>query len=270
MSLTKMGENFKEFYDRIFPYLNGQAAVTANAFSRGDIIDTEERIVGMYMGKPMYQKALEYNYTGSNGSYCLPHGISNLEKLFFVLGTRVVSEGVGNPFPCIAYDAISSLYDYALHVEGYDATNINIRVGNRRAGTGLIIVRYTKTTDTAGAIKYGTGNDYSIEEQIVGTWIDGKNLYQKVITGTVQGSSSKVWRETDLLDGLDVDYFTVCDGSYFTTTDAPDTKILPFPYSAISDAAEWRLLNTGKLVICVSGWPATLNLTLIIRYTKTT
>ena len=50
----------------------------------------------------------------------------------------------------------------------------------------IITVRYTKTTDSA--ISIGTDTDYSTTEKIVGTWIDGKPLWQKVLTGTLDNS----------------------------------------------------------------------------------
>jgi hypothetical protein len=43
-------------------------------------------------------------------------------------------------------------------------------------------MQYTKTTDSA--ISIGDDTDYSTEEKIVGTWIDGKPLYQKTVTGS--------------------------------------------------------------------------------------
>jgi hypothetical protein len=40
-----------------------------------------------------------------------------------------------------------------------------------------VLIQYTKTTDQSIAI--GSDTDYSTTEKIVGTWIDGKPLYQK-------------------------------------------------------------------------------------------
>ena len=44
---------------------------------------------------------------------------------------------------------------------------------------------------TDSAIKVGTGNDYSTDEQIIGTWIDGKPLYQKTFEVNSLGSGTK-------------------------------------------------------------------------------
>ena len=43
-------------------------------------------------------------------------------------------------------------------------------------------VQYTKTTDSA--VEIGSDTDYSTTEKIVGTWIDGKPIWQKTVTGT--------------------------------------------------------------------------------------
>ena len=47
---------------------------------------------------------------------------------------------------------------------------------------------FTKTTDSPIAI--GSDTDYSTDEKIVGTWIDGKPLYQRVVIGTTGNSNS--------------------------------------------------------------------------------
>lgn len=35
-----------------------------------------------------------------------------------------------------------------------------------------------------------SGHNYSTQEQVVGTWIDGKPLYERIITGNLNGASS--------------------------------------------------------------------------------
>ena len=42
-----------------------------------------------------------------------------------------------------------------------------------------ITLYYTKVSDTALPYRLGNENDYSTEERMVGTWIDGKPIYQK-------------------------------------------------------------------------------------------
>ena len=47
-----------------------------------------------------------------------------------------------------------------------------------------VTLQYTKTTDSTSPVEYASPNDYSTSEKIVGTWVDGKPIYQKTITGT--------------------------------------------------------------------------------------
>ena len=51
--------------------------------------------------------------------------------------------------------------------------------------TAVIVVQYTKTTDTAGSYNIANENDYSTTEKIVGTWNDGSPIYQCDFTDTV-------------------------------------------------------------------------------------
>ena len=63
---------------------------------------------------------------------------------------------------------------------------------NRISASGLTAVnatiRYVKTTDTPGSGTWNTdgtyAKHYSTEEKVIGTWIDGKPLYQRTFTGT--------------------------------------------------------------------------------------
>ena len=58
------------------------------------------------------------------------------------------------------------------------------------------IVQYTKTTDAPGSGKYVPSGapaiHYTTDEQIIGTWIDGKPIYQKTVDcGALPNATSK-------------------------------------------------------------------------------
>lgn len=61
---------------------------------------------------------------------------------------------------------------------------VSIKCGsaNYRNRPFYMPLQYTKTTDSAatGEVTYANENDYSTTETIIGTWIDGKPIYQKV------------------------------------------------------------------------------------------
>ena len=50
-----------------------------------------------------------------------------------------------------------------------------------------------------------TSDNYSTEEQVVGTWIDGKPLYQKVVNISSSGSFSRGWNNNFAYLGADID-----------------------------------------------------------------
>lgn len=149
----------------------------------GDCYSTEERHVGCWIdGKPLYQKTISIPTVATGTSY--PHGISNIDKIWiydikakrnsswFTSG-HIFEDSYNNIAE--SFSAIVSTTDIYTYVYGNTVTECNITV------------QYTKTTDTAGsgiwtpsgecAVHYGTA------EQVIGTWIDGKPLYRKVVTG---------------------------------------------------------------------------------------
>lgn len=115
--------------------------------------------------------------------------------------------------------------------------------------TGLINI-----TDEAG----GSGHNYSTDEQIVGTWIDGKTLYEKTIAVT-QGSS-----ETYIsLSGLDIDTFFV--ESAFMKSSSGDTTSTTYFVQA-SDKFMYFYNRANDRLIIQTSWQGSGYIT--IRYTK--
>jgi hypothetical protein len=94
---------------------------------------------------------------------------------------------------------------------GSDANKVSI-VNNKASWGGItcyITVQYTKTTDSANSFKYGDPNEYSTTEKIVGTWIDGKPLYQKTISYTcptcsTEGEDAQTSLTSSMLIGTNV------------------------------------------------------------------
>ena len=154
---------------------------------------TEEREVGCWTdGKPLYQKTVYIASVTSGTSYA--HGAENVENIFiknikakrnvgwfssghiFQDGTGYISESFSIiPSPTVLY-----AYLYGNTISDCSVT-----------------IQYTKTTDTAGSgIWTPSGAQaihYSTSEQIIGTWVDGKPLYRKVVTGL---NVQAVWQGT--------------------------------------------------------------------------
>ena len=189
MSLTAdqiTAQNFKDFYGQIRPYLNGQVPTFANQFSRSDLYSTSEKIVGSWKdGKPLYQKTIECEALPNNTTKSVAHGVSNLDKIVDIKGCAYrSSDGLFVSLPRVA---TSTTYMCEINVK---SGNVNITSSTDLSAFGwsYVTIQYTKTTDSA--IKVGTGTDYSTDEQIIGSWIDGKPLYQKTFSGTVSSANN--------------------------------------------------------------------------------
>lgn len=161
--------------------------------SRSDIYSTTEKIVGQWTdGKPIYQKVVDIGALPNNTSKTVAHGISNVSTFISVIGFAKDSStgnSISLPFP--AGVITSGTPNGASATLLVDATNITVRASYTASdASGYAILQYTKSTDSATSI--GVDTDYSTTEKIIGTWIDGKPLYQKTInTGALPNGTTK-------------------------------------------------------------------------------
>lgn len=179
MALTNdqiTAQNFKDFYGQIRPYLNGQVPTFANQFSRSDLCSTDEKIIGQWIdGKPLYQKTIDFGALPNNTTKSVNHNIQNIDYVVNLFGAAYrSSDGVVNTLPC--YNR--NIYGAEL-VSNSTSIMVTTFADRSTFSESYVTIQYTKTTDSA--IKVGTGTDYSTDEQIIGTWIDGKPIYQKTI-----------------------------------------------------------------------------------------
>ena len=201
MSLTNPNDviteaRLAEFYGQILPYLGGMPEMVANKFSKGDLYSTDEKMIGQWIdGKPIYKKTISTNISSfvSGGNSYKYYDISSLN----------VDKPLG--FSAIAkiLDMWYTLPDMELGETGFNgnySVSFTFRSGNNgvvlwaqqanmaRISDIIFTLTYTKTTDSAIAI--GNDTDYSTTEKIVGTWIDGKPLYQKTFSTTMPDAVS--------------------------------------------------------------------------------
>ena len=170
-------ERLAEFYQQILPYMGGMPDVLANKFNRADLYSTDEKLIGRWIdGKPLYEKVITQTDYNINSSWkYVSTGIVNLGEVVELKGTFAKSES-GTDIYSLSYgggDAFISLV--------IDKSNdkIAIKSGERRTGKLIVVIKYTKTTDSA--VEIGSDTDYSTTEKIVGTWIDGKPIWQKTV-----------------------------------------------------------------------------------------
>lgn len=176
-------QRLAEFYQEIFPYLGGMPEALANKFNKSDLYSTEEKIIGCWIdGKPLYQKTINFgNGPTADGSKEYQHNILNIERFvsFNCIGSQLSNSSICWPVPYCTVDS-KNISIYA------NSTKITLASKSDQSSCNYIItLQYTKTTDQAGAFNIGTDTDYSLDEKIIGTWINGKPVYQKTFTDTV-------------------------------------------------------------------------------------
>ena len=218
MSDSITAKNFKAFYDRIYPYLNG--AAHAGFTPVGTVISVMGKTApqnylvcdGSVYNIADYPELAAYfkeqfessNYFGGDGTTTF--AVPDLQGEFLRgAGTNSHSnQGSGGD--------VGEHQDGTLHIRlRSDATNIiwprarasqyedffieqntrNYVSGTAQTDTmtGLYTSRPTNTSVlyciAVKNIYVDARFDYSTEEKVVGTWIDGKTLYQKTIVDTM-------------------------------------------------------------------------------------
>ena len=132
-----------------------------------------------------------------------------------------------------------------------------------------LILQYTKTTDSAGSGNWNTDGvptvHYSTSEQVIGTWYNGKPIYRKIFTPTVNVGSNTI--SHGIAD------FEECVSIRGMCKYNNTSEHLPLPYVSTNTAYLIALGNvspTSYLVEVGSGFSSIQDCKIIIEYTKTT
>lgn len=190
-----------------------------DATSSGDnefqpiIYSEEEREIGVWKdGKPLYEKTLSISTLVSGTYTTVPYNIDDIDYIFihnavtqFVVNNNIV---YGTSMP---YVSSPSSEQFCVDVNT-NADSVGYICGIALAGgSAIVVLRYTKTTDTAGSGVWTPQGvpavHYSTEEHIVGTWVDGSTLYEKTLTFTAP--SSNAYTSQSL--GVTVDYVSIIE-----------------------------------------------------------
>ena len=222
------------------------------------IYSTEEREVGTWTnGKPLYEKTIYIGSMTKNSSWNpIAHNINNIEKVIKLCGqTKQSSDGRMYNIP---------------HYRPYDNTGISIGADTtyvyymntwlEYASDTYVTIQYTKTTDTPGSAKYNALGvpmiHYSTDEQVIGTWIDGKPIYRKIYDWTASPFLvSNSWQNTTI-DSTNMDRIISAigmhqDGTLYNDTCADPTK-------------------SSHTRVGIKAWADGYYAYLILEYTKTT
>ena len=144
------------------------------------IYSDEEREVGVWRdGKPLYQKAIFFS-----------QGVT--------LSTNWTDINANIPVDLIVYASAyrnsDGFYNILKASQGNNTGEISIRLESGSFSADVVLMQYTKTTDTAGSGKYttygGLTHHYSTTEQVIGTWIDGKPLYEISVSDDTERDGS--------------------------------------------------------------------------------
>lgn len=166
---TKQSEegDIDEIID-VYPQAGNLVSIV-NAFNKGDIYSTEEKMIGQWTdGKPLYQKTFVQSISVAVGDTAYVGDLSGLNIDFGTVSEYVMIDTNG-------YATALTHFDVWLRVP---QNNIGVTNKSTQAKVGqmYVTIQYTKTTDVA--ISIGEATEYSTDEKIVGTWIDGKPIYQ--------------------------------------------------------------------------------------------
>ena len=237
------------------------------------IYSDNERVIGVWRdNKPLYQKTFLFHSTDSQGNYVFQDVSSlNIDSCVEIKGTcdRNVA-GLG----AIIYDMNSFESNQYQTYLGYSAFNgkiqytIKLPVGETTTWQ-VITIRYTKTTDVAGSGNWNTDgvptHHYSTSEQVVGTWINNKPLYEKTVELTSLEYDTN-WH--DRTHGI-ADIATIVDVKAVCTTS--DGYFYPVPTPRANTTLGFTLEFTATKVSYLNNWvsqPDKFYVT--IQYTKTT
>lgn len=230
------------------------------------IYSDEEREVGVWRdGKPLYQKTITILPSALQpADNDLPISLPNMETFVRGFGTLKRSNGWGVAIP-----------------NSYGSTDWNIGIFNVRenmfdfwigssalslASVVYITFQYTKTTDTAGSGTWTTqgalAHHYSTEEHIIGTWIDGKPLYEKsYVTSQFSG-------DYDITTDIPFDGAFVVSG-YYLLNDSNGSMIGLNEWFASANYSFCHVEKATKKIRCyLMGYTGIGYFT--IQYTKTT
>lgn len=204
---------------------------------------TDEKVIGTWIdGKPLYQKTYNYSTPKTIGS-----GWVTIEDLSDLHIEEMVSSYTYGVIDNSNIGELTQLNSAQISLNGnnysaYKLTNFTTQVN-------WFTIQYTKTTDTAVA----SG------EKIVGQWIDGKPVYQKVIELT----------QTSYTNGVRVNFpHSISDLGYIVSTEcvlrsSSSTGRITIP----NNVFEINIGNTNVGITCYDTFSGYGYITL--KYTKT-
>lgn len=165
------------------------------------------------------------------------------------------------------YIQITGTTAYKSTTEGYPFVNV------RPTNTSVLFCIAVKNIVMGG----GSSMNYSTDEQVVGTWINSKPIYQKTISITLPSTTTQT--SVDLQVANIGDYYCLCpEGSYAITSDGSISQHIPIPTPWANTTSPYGLgclisknSSNGLLAeFTVASYWVSKAAYITVRYTKTT
>ena len=215
-------QDLSNFYQGILPYLGGMPEMLANKFNRSDIYSTDEKIVGQWIdGKPIYQKTIVQSLilpatSGEGAETQINLANLNIDAFVKLEGSILIDDDFVKDIQYITLTHINDKNKGTTinYQKSMKILSIWLSEKPLTSAAATITVRYTKTTDSA--ISIGSDTDYSTtEEKVVGTWVNGKPIYQKTIQTTMPTvTTDGVLAQNDVdIPSLNADYAQIVGGA---------------------------------------------------------
>ena len=236
------------------------------------IYSTKEREVGVWKnGKPLYEKTFAYSVTVDVNIETNIVDLTSLsiEEIVWIQGVdHITTSSVDKWLSSSSYfqPFYNTSTKYLMFRQSYTGPSLN---------TLAITVQYTKTTDTPGSGIWTTDGvptvHYSTNEKVVGTWTDGKPLYERTIIKSRVGSpaASRDYVNVEDLSSANIDKLIRAEGSWF------DGGVIRKAFPWADSSATLNICynqNTKYLQILFYGFTGydIYDVYMIIQYTKTT
>lgn len=236
------------------------------------IYSDEEREIGVWRdGKPLYQKTINFGNLPNAEGKDVAHGISNLDRIVAYSAVTKNSDGT-------TYLPMPRVSDQSQYINDIYFTNEYIHIHSmtdRSTHNVFVTLQYTKTTDIAGSgiwtTQGGFAHHYSMDEKIIGTWIDGKPLYERIIRDTRSGGFLE--GEYTILSGAST-YHLIPDGLMGMLSISNGVSQYSVPWAKTGNSANSTSLyksSSGNINLIVRNDNyASYYLEVTMRYTKTT
>lgn len=249
----------------------GSGGYQAYGFSPIVCSDTEREVGVWQDNKPLYQKTFVGTLGGTEGSDVSNYKMADLSDIDTIISISGTLQGIT---PINSYYA-SDNYNMVFVNGAKNGLYCNGK--NIGGNTYKVTVQYTKASDTAGSGEYNTlaipNVHYSTDEQVIGTWIDGKTLYQKtkIFPNTIAFSNDTVLD----MEISNVDTIFVEEGYFY---DFYANAIGKLPYSQDGNlqytiSVKVDISNKSHLKISSNttfGVNSDRYIAVTVRYTKTT